>query len=47
MDGKEKIIRLLDNEDDNVDVEDMMNPRVRIPVLVTPDPTSKIFMTDF
>ena len=47
VDGREKIIRLLDNEDNDVDVVDMMNPRVRAPVLVTPDPTSKIFMTDF
>jgi len=46
-DDKEKPISLPDGETGSEEVEDMMNPRVRAPVLVKPDPSSKTFMTDF
>eukprot|EP00531_Pseudo-nitzschia_arenysensis_P016714 CAMPEP_0116151196 /NCGR_PEP_ID=MMETSP0329-20121206/19963_1 /TAXON_ID=697910 /ORGANISM="Pseudo-nitzschia arenysensis, Strain B593" /LENGTH=1593 /DNA_ID=CAMNT_0003647783 /DNA_START=104 /DNA_END=4885 /DNA_ORIENTATION=+ len=46
-DGKEKSIALPTEEGNSEEVEDMMNPRVRAPVLVKPDPSSKTFMTDF
>jgi hypothetical protein len=46
-DGKEKPISLPDGETSSEDVEDTMNPRVRAPVLVKPDPSSQTFMTDF
>ena len=46
-DGKEKQISLPDGESSSEDVQDMMNPRVRAPVLVKPDPSSNSFMTDF
>ena len=46
-DGKEKTISLPDGEASSEDVEDTMNPRVRAPVLVKPDPSSQTFMTDF
>jgi len=45
--GKEKPISLPDGETSSEEVEDMMNPRVRAPVLVKPDSSSKTFMTDF
>ena len=46
-DGKEKTISLLDGEASSEDGEDTMNPRVRAPVLVKPDPSTQTFMTDF